>query len=367
MQMARVGPAVVVIDDRVYAIGGENAEGPLRSMEVWEGTAEPRNPVGQWWIGGTMTVPRVRHTATVLDDGQVLVAGGGQGHPRSRLAELWDGQQFVPAGQMRSVRSRHTATRLQDGRVLVIGGRDQRGMPIGEAEIWEPKSRTWRRAGRLHQARCCHTATLLRDGRVLVVAGLVSFACLTEDEKPPCYKSIDSVEIWDPRTGRFTAAAPLGDNNDRAAHTATLLQDGRVLIAGGAGSAPNDSDGDSNVVDLVWDPSVGAWQPIEPGAFRVYHTATLLPDGRVVAIGGTHDACGCCAVLPGSGPFMSNIKLFDPAMNRWRAVGESLVPRDRHGAAVLSDGSVLVIGGESQDYFQRGVPFGTTERWLWHD
>ncbi|HTR52683.1 MAG TPA: kelch repeat-containing protein [Kofleriaceae bacterium] len=362
--MARVGPAVIAIDDEVYAIGGENAEGPLRSMEEW-------NPDRERWIAVErmkMKVPRVRHTATVLEDGQFLVAGGGGDHPDSRLAELWDGAHFVPAGRMLSARSRHTATRLQDGRVLVIGGRDQRGIPIGDAEIWDPKSRTWHRAGRLIQARCCHTATLLRDGRVLVVGGLVTGECTVwgdEKPKPPCYRSVDSVEIWDPKTSRFTAGPGLGDNEDRAAHTATLLNDGRVLIAGGA---PNDGDGDPYTLhDLVWEPATSTWHVIEQGAFRVYHTATLLPDGSVLAIGGARDTCGCCKVVPGSGPYASPIKLFDPATNLWRIVGESLEVRDRHGAVALSDGSVLVVGGESQEWGHRDAPFATTERWMPHD
>jgi hypothetical protein len=350
MQMARVGPAVVAIDDVVYAIGGENAEGALRSIEAWSEDQD-------WVAVGAMRVPRVRHTATVLDDGEILVVGGE--HPEARLAELWDGERFVPAGRMRVGRSRHTATRLQDGRVLVIGGRDRRGVPIADAEIWEPKTRTWHGAGRLIDARCCHTATLLRDGRVLVVGGLVRGDCELE-EKPPCYHSVASVEIWDPRTSRFTAGPPLGEGDDRAAHTATLLDDGRVLIAGGA---PDDAGDPEFVRDLIWDPATGGWQAIEPGVLRVYHTATLLPDGSVLVIGGAHDTCGCCKVVRGAGAYASTIKRFDPATHQWQVAGISREPRDRHGAAVLSDGSVLVVGGESQDLAHRDAPFATSERW----
>jgi len=278
--------------------------------------------------------------------------------------ELWDvnTDTFVPAGRMRSVRSRHTATRLADGRVLVIGGRDEHERPVAEAEIWDPKTRTWRAAGRLKQARCCQTSTLLGDGRVLVVGGLVRGECLFDDDKPPCYRTTDSVELWDPKNVTFTAGPPLGEDHARAAHTATLLRDGRVLIAGGASN--DDGRGDPVTHDAIWEPASSSWHVLEASAFRVYHSATLLEDGSVLFIGGQRDQCGCCAKPHGSGEFASTIVRYDPATDRWIWEGNSLVPRDRHGAALLPDGSVLVIGGQSEDWYHTGVPFGSTERWV---
>jgi hypothetical protein len=356
MEMSRVGPAVVVDGDAVYAIGGENSEGRLRSAEMYQAER------ARWERLGVMTVPRVRHTATLLDDGQVLVAGGGYDHPKSRLAELWDGSNFVPAGRMISVRSRHTATRLPDGRVLVIGGRDEHDQPIARAELWDPKTQTWHAAGRLSEARCCHTSTLLGDGRVLVVGGLVPGPCWADGDKAPCYQTTSSVELWDPKTGAFTVGPPLGDQLDRAAHTATLLHDGRVLIAGGS-SNDGDSGGDPASRDAIWSPETNSWRVLEHSAFRVYHTATLLEDGSVVFIGGQRDLCGCCKKLAGSGEFASSIVRYDPATDQWNREGESLLPRDRHGAALLPDGSVLVIGGESKEWGHSNAPFGSTERW----
>jgi hypothetical protein len=361
MEMARIGPAIVDDGDVVYAIGGENSEGRLRSMEAFRLDGHRWQP---WQAYGLMAVPRVRHTATLLDGGRFLVAGGGFGHPQSRLAELWDvnTDTFVPAGRMRSVRSRHTATRLADGRVLVIGGRDEHERPVAEAEIWDPKTRTWRAAGRLKQARCCQTSTLLGDGRVLVVGGLVRGECLFDDDKPPCYRTTDSVELWDPKNVTFTAGPPLGEDHARAAHTATLLRDGRVLIAGGASN--DDGRGDPVTHDAIWEPASSSWHVLEASAFRVYHSATLLEDGSVLFIGGQRDQCGCCAKPHGSGEFASTIVRYDPATDRWIWEGNSLVPRDRHGAALLPDGSVLVIGGQSEDWYHTGVPFGSTERWV---
>ncbi|HMG52309.1 MAG TPA: hypothetical protein VK601_02480, partial [Kofleriaceae bacterium] len=207
------------------------------------------------------------------------------------------------------------------------------------------------------------TATLLGDGRVLVVGGLIASPCEIDDEPRPCMASTDSVEIWDPKTGKFAAGPALGEGNGRAAHTATLLHDGRVLIAGGAPHVYSTPD-DPAVKDFVFDPRTSTWKPTNDAAFRAYHTATVLADGSVLAIGGTHDGCGCCARLPGAGPFESSIKRFDPVTDTWSLAGVSRVPRDRHGAALLSDGSVLVVGGESQEWGHKDRPFGSCERWI---
>jgi hypothetical protein len=215
----------------------------------------------------------------------------------------------------------------------------------------------------MSQPRCCHTATQLADGRVLVVAGRTPAECMGDEDPRPCTATTDSVELWDPRTGRFSQGPALGERNDRAGHTATLLRDGRVLIAGGAPfvyGTPNDF----SLHDLLFDPARTSWQPID-GVHRVYHTATLLPDGSVLAVGGAHDMCGCCArASRATGPFVVSILHFDPATLAWTAAGTSLVARDRHGAALLSDGSVLVIGGESQEWGRRGDPFAQSERWF---
>jgi hypothetical protein len=201
---------------------------------------------------------------------------------------------------------------------------------------------------------------LLGDGRVLVVGGLVREPCDLPEQEPPCYSSTDSVELWDPRSAAFVAGPPLGITEGRAAHTATLLRDGRVMIGGGA-SNYIDELGDPVVHDLIWDS--GSWRTLEDSAFRLYHSATLLDDGSVLFIGGQRDLCGCCAKADGAGTFASRIARYDPTTGRWTREGELLVPRERHGAALLSDGSVLVIGGVSQEWGHAGASFGSTERW----
>jgi len=369
MQLPRDAVEVVAVDGEVLAIGGQNIEGPLASAELW---TEQDGEVS-WEFAGRMRVPRVGHSATLLEDGRVLVVGGGGSHAQSRLAEIWtDGSQeepFKSAGLLAVSRRYHTATRLSDGRVLVIGGRDPAGRPLATAEIWDPRHRTWRPAGRLEHGRCCHTATLLADGRVLVVGGRIAAECEEWDPNPPCLITSATAELWDPGKARFKEVASMPESEDRAAHTATRLLDGRVLVVGGAG----DTDGEYRDHGLIWDPRSSAWTQVE-GSPRDYHSATLLPSGRVLIFGGAHDFCGCCAVpdrakagLPmdltdSGGRFVDSAALWDPASGAWLPAGWAAQPRMNHGAALLPDGRVLMVGGTAA---QVEVPFDSRDVEVW--
>jgi len=361
MHLGRDGArAVVVEDDQVLVIGGENdIEGPLRSAEIWRDGGKIEG-VG-WREAGRMQVPRVGHTVTALGDGRVLVVGGGGRDPNARLAELWGERDdsggpetFKPAGRLSVGRRLHTATLLPDGRVLVIGGRDAQDRPLATAEIWDPKRRTWSAAGRLHLGRCCHSATLLDDGRVLVVGGRVKhkdpFDC--EEEHGVCTTTTDSVEIWDPRTRRFTDGPNLAtgggspDFSDRAAHTATRLADGRVLIMGGAGASEPDPMYLRRPTAYLWEQPARRWSEIG-GTPRDYHSATLLPDGRVLIVGGAWDYCGCCKTVPGAHPVhvFNDAWLWIPATGKLIGAGQAVHPRMNHAAVLLSDGRVFIAGG----------------------
>jgi len=352
LAMSRAGVIVVPLDDAVVAIGGENIEGALRSAEILVDGSD------HWSFFGRLRVPRVRHTVTPLADGEMLVAGGGGAHPQARLAELWNGDAFVSGGLMLAARNRHAATLLPDGRVLVTGGRDAHDRLIAEAELWDPRDHRWHPAGRLRHARCCHSATALPDGRVLVVAGLIAKPCDEPGERH-CFASTSDVELWDPKTSRFSIGPSLPEHEDRAAHTATRLHDGRVLLAGGA----EHDDPDRRRSDFLW--TGGKWQPIDDKVFRAYHTATLLPDGKVLAVGGWRDMCGCCKRLPsrGQGASMDGPKLFDPATAKWSYAGGSEWFRARHGAAGRPDGSVVIVGGESTEWGLSNRIFSSVEIW----
>jgi N-acetylneuraminic acid mutarotase len=155
------------------------------------------------------------HTATLLPDGKVLVAGG-SGTPFAFLqsAELYDPASgtWSPTGSMLAAHEFHTATLLRNGSVLLVGGQT--------AELYDPASGTWSPTGNPTIPRSSHTATLLADGRVLVVGG-----------EEASHAALPGAELYDPSSGTWIDAGPV--NIVRAWHSATLLDDGRVLIAGG--------------------------------------------------------------------------------------------------------------------------------------
>ncbi len=185
-----------------------------------------------------MTAIRDHHTATLLQDGRVLVVGGGgEGYASQSLADLYDPAtgKFTRTGSMKTGRWLHTATLLHDGRVLVIGGRSPKDSVYTSAEIYEPATGRFRSAGSLSEGRQQQTATLLPDGRVFIAGGYWS-----DGQK---YRVLSSTEMFDPATGKFSPVGSMGAPRD--GHTATLLNNGRVLLASG------DDIGDSGGVGVA--------------------------------------------------------------------------------------------------------------------
>jgi hypothetical protein len=191
-----------------------------------------------------------------------------------------------------------------------------------------------------------HTATLLDDGRVLIAGGIRRLGAAEE--------FLATVEVFDPRTGVHAVltgpdalplrmAAPAG----RAFHTATRLPDGRVLLAGGVSEAGSPPRWTSLRSAELFDPATGAFgSPMDMGEARAQHTATLLATGEVLLTGG--------AVYDGEGTittYLDSAALFDPDAGVWRPVGNSMTDARAFHQAVLLDpqasgGRVLVLGGE---------------------
>ena len=228
-----------------------------------------------------MAFARCQHTATLLPSGQVLLAGGrGTTDPTAPSmlstvapAELYDPAtaRFRTTGAMTVPRASHTATLLQDGKVLVIGGVGGTGV-LSQAELYDPESGEFAAAGTMTTARIGHQATLLPDGRVLVTGGCSSMNYLDLPAE---------AEIYNPLTGAFRSTGPM--YQPRADHTATHLASGKVLILGGRGmSSVELFDG---VFRLVSVSESGEWVSYRSSA----HTATLLPDGQVLVAGGWSD------------------------------------------------------------------------------
>jgi Tol biopolymer transport system component len=289
--------ATLLRDGRVLIAGGGNC-GDAAHDGIWA-SAELYDPAtGTFSPTGSMGTPRLRPTATLLQDGRVLIAGGITGpSPVASLpvvlasypsaitvatssdvlatAELYDPAtgRFSRTGSMRFFRDSHTATLLRDGRVLVVGGGGEGYASRSEAELYDPATGTFSRTGSLKSGRWLHTATLLRDGRVLIAGGKAS------DDK-----TYASAEVYDPGSGTFSSAGSM--KASRQQHTAILLADGRVLIAGGY-----QYDGSRwNVLSSteLYDPRTGNFTPIgSMGDTRMDQTATLLDDGRVLIAGGS--------------------------------------------------------------------------------
>jgi len=186
---------------------------------------------GLWSNAAGLIVGRESHTATLLRNGTVLIAGGTDGLGNVRAsAEIYNPatNRWTPAGSMATPRLGHTATLLASGKVLVAGGEASPDPSTqASAELYDPATKTWSPAAAMLGPRVGHTATLLRDGRVLAVGGIslalrngVVFASQPAD-----------AELYDPKTNRWSNAAPMAHH--RGDQTATLLSNGRVLIAGG--------------------------------------------------------------------------------------------------------------------------------------
>jgi hypothetical protein len=321
----QIHTATLLADGRVLVAGGYDVgDLPLASVDLYD----PKT--NTFTSTGSLVTARGFHTATLLSDGRVLIAGGGPAswvHPGPYLAsaELYDATtgKFSATGSMTTTREDHTATLLADGRVLIAGGNDAGAHGVASAELYDPKTGKFTPTGSMTRARGFHTATLLSDGRVLIVGG--DFGTSSFDGP-----FIASAEIYDPKTGKFTATGSM--THGRAWHTATLLADGRVLIAGG-----EEARTDLTSAEL-YDPKTGKFTPTGSMADgRIYHTATLLADGRVLVAGGGSDYTNL--------RFLASAEIYDPKTAKFTPTGSMADARTYQAATLLADVRVLVTGG----------------------
>jgi len=337
---------------------------------------------GTFTATGNLSVPREFHTASLLPNGKVLIAGGlnfGNGQTLTwASAEIYDPSNgsFTATGDMTTARQGHTATLLPNGKVLIAGG--------NSAELYDPATEAFSATGSMTTPRGLHTATLLNNGKVLIAGGSafqtaelydastgtfaatgdmtepgeVDTATLLPNGKVLITRSVqylreDHADLYDPATGTFTRTGDLIDTSTAGKYppgipgqepTATLLTNGKVLIAGGSWG-----DFGGSTIAEIYDPATGAFSATGEltAGIDAWSAATLLPEGKVLISGEGNNGVEC--PLTHIGPPITitcpgAAELYDPASGTFSppTVSQSM---EGHASTLLPDGTVLLSGG----------------------
>jgi hypothetical protein len=275
---------------------------------------------GQWASTGTMQSARELHALVRMTGGKALSVGGvdGSGNVLSS-AEVFTSStgKWTLTGAMAEARESFPAAMLGNGKILVSGGLGISSVVLAGGELYDTTTGAWSSAGLLSVARFGHTATILPSGKVLVTGGCTANGCTTNTA---------ASELYDPTSNTWSTTGSL--NTARANHTAVLLKNGKVLAIGGSGIPSCE----------LYDPQSGTWSyAASTNAARYLNTATLLTDGKVLVTGGAN----------GRFPVIS-AELYDPSANTWTLSGNMTIGRYAHAASLLTDGTVVVAGGVGQ-------------------
>jgi hypothetical protein len=341
MNVARkLHTATLLPDGKVLVAGGVDSNDDASSKAL--ASAELYDPqTDTWSLTGDMLHPRAWHTATLLPNGLVLVAGGQCPSPSTTGcpavedpsgaipdAELYDPKSgtWTATGSMKSPRFEHTATLLADGKVLVVGAELAPDLLIASTELYDPETGRWTATGDLAKARWQHFAIGLPDGGALVAGGYGAIS-------PNVNALTSSVEIYRPETGDWQAGPALLAGRAQGGAVA-LLRNGSVLIAGGDGGR------DQMLASAeLYDPATGSRATGTMSTTRAELASALLVDGRLLVVGGFD--------VPGSGKLLSSAELYDPGVGAWLDAGAMASARFDCRATLLGDGRVLVTGGSA--------------------
>jgi probable HAF family extracellular repeat protein len=310
--------AVLLPNGKVLIAGGHRSNDPgsyTNTVELYDPTT------GSFSYTGHLNTARGYFAATLLNSGKVLIVGGSNGGGSLSSAELYDPATgtFVPTGNMKIIRGWFpTVSVLPDGKALITGGSES----LSAAEIYDPATGTFALTGSMSVARMVHTATFLNNGKVLIAGGT------NNANNVPNY--FDTAELYDPGQGTFSATGSMTRKSSH--HTATLLQDGMLLIAGGS-NAVQDA---LNTTEL-YDPATGTFTAIgNMTDRRYYHTATLLMNGEVLIVGGYNSTSGT----------LSSAELYGQGIT---GKGIIRLPRTGQTRSWNSSGSEIPCAGTGQD------------------
>jgi hypothetical protein len=312
---------------RILITGGHDGLQYLSTAEIFDpltGTSAETtkiDPTTSERVASSLVTARQGHTATLLQNGMVLIVGGYNG-TYLNSAELYNpatGVFSLLSSNLATGRAYHTATLQFDGQVLIAGGYNN-GY-LNSLELYNPSTRTFTQLSpTLGSARAYHSATRLSDGKVLIAGGYDGTNYLgTGSIYDPSDMSVQPIART-MTTGR--------DN-----HTATLLPDGKVIIAGGF-------NGSALATAEIFDPAAGSFTAVssQMSAPRQQHTATLLDSGKVMIAGG------------GNGSPLAAAEIYDPSTQKFSAIQSPMIAaRQNHTATLLKDGRVLLEGGQNAD------------------
>jgi N-acetylneuraminic acid mutarotase len=333
--------ATLLLNGKILICGGVNSSGNyIASAELYDPNT------GQWTSTASMTIPRVSHTATLLPDGKVLVVGGQTGAcTTTSTAELYDpitGTWNLTGSLQNGTRAGHLAALLTtgalSGKVLVAGGYINQNdggcggdAQLSSAELYDPLSGTWANTSEMMIQRDFPIGAVLPNGSLLAIG------------KTQCcpYKAINNAELYDPNTQLWTSTT---NKTTPANEKVVVLQNGKVLVVGGtSGIQPTNVFVSSAE---IFDPLNGTWaSTTNMSVARVEYTLTRLQDGQVLAAAGHSGGWGVCNELISS-------EIYNPNSGTWTPTGNMTVTRATYTATLLPNGQVLAAGG--RDLFPGG-------------
>ena len=315
MTEIRASHTATVLPDGTVLITGGFKKGPDGHSQIYSRTAELFDPKTESFSRtADMNVRRAGHTATLLPDGRVLIAGGFTENGLTASAEVYNpvSQTFLLVGSLSAARGGSTATLLLGGDVLIAGGGDV--VTTASAELFHPATNQFSSTGSMTTPRLAHTATLLPDGKVLMLGGARDRTVLS------------SAELYDPATGTFALAGTM--RLPRYKHAAIVLKDGHTLILGG--SDERDWRGKYSSAE-IYDWKSGKFTSIPAMAsqrFKFLDAVVQLKGGNILICGGS-----------------KTIEIFDFLMKHFRTIGEFDQSYYYGTASLLKSGEVLIVGG----------------------